>query len=90
MATEYFGGLSLAFAGHTQARNLISLCLGQLSVLHHCFTLVKSVRVPATALQPLPDYAKVLQLLSEFTMNKSFLIRFRLQGDGKYQNLLMN
>src|SRR6056297_2452839 len=28
---------------------------------------VKPVRVPATALPPLPGYAKVLQLLSEFT-----------------------
>jgi hypothetical protein len=34
----------LAFAGHTQGRNLISLCLGQLSVLHHCFTLVGKAR----------------------------------------------
>src|SRR5690554_1159103 len=32
---------------------------------------VKPVRVPATALLPLPRYAKVLQLLSEFTSNPS-------------------
>jgi hypothetical protein len=34
----------LAFAGQTQGRNLVSLCLGQLSVLHHCFTLVGKAR----------------------------------------------
>jgi len=35
MATEYFGNLSLAFAGHTQGRNLISLCLELETALTH-------------------------------------------------------
>ena len=44
VAAQHCSDLSLAFAGHTQGRNLISLCLGQLSVLHHCFTLVGKAR----------------------------------------------
>ena len=44
VAAQHFCDLSLAFAGHTQGRNLVSLCLGQLSVLHHCFTLVGKAR----------------------------------------------
>lgn len=44
LAANHCGNLRLAFATHTQGRNLISLCLGQLSVLHHCFTLVGKAR----------------------------------------------
>jgi len=44
VAAKHHCDLSLAFAGHTQGRNLVSLCLGQLSVLHHCFTLVGKAR----------------------------------------------
>lgn len=44
VAAKHSRDLSLAFAGHTQGRYLVSLCLGQLSVLHHCFTLVGKVR----------------------------------------------
>lgn len=44
VAAKHCCDLSLAFAGHTQGRILVSLCLGQLSVLHHCFTLVGKAR----------------------------------------------
>ena len=44
VAAKHCCDLSLAFAGHTQGRNLVSLCSGQLSVLHHCFTLVGKAR----------------------------------------------
>ena len=44
VAAKHCCNLSLAFAGHTQGRYLVSLCLGQLSVLHHCFTLVGKAR----------------------------------------------
>lgn len=41
MATEHRCDLSLAFAGLTKGRDLVSLFLGQLPVLPpHCFTLV--------------------------------------------------
>jgi len=44
VAAQHCCDLPLAFASHTQGRNLVSLCLGQLSVLHHCFTLVGKAR----------------------------------------------
>jgi len=44
VAAQHCCDLSLAFAGQTQGRNLVSMCLGQLSVLHHCFTLVGKAR----------------------------------------------
>jgi hypothetical protein len=44
VASDYCGNLSWGFAGHAQGQNLISLCAGQLSVLHHSFTLAGKVR----------------------------------------------
>ena len=40
VATQHLGNLALALPRHKQGGNLVSLFLGQLSVSHHCFTLV--------------------------------------------------
>ena len=40
MAAQHLGNLALTLPRHKQGGNLVSLFLGQLSVSHHCFTLV--------------------------------------------------
>ncbi len=67
VAQPLHSSVFVALAGHTKGRYLVPLCLGQLSVLHHCFTSVGKAREGAgNGPTASTCYAKVLQLLPEF------------------------